>query len=153
MSANSWPSYPIFPRRPRKPDQCQHHRFNARNLPCPDTGRLEEPRETKKRGMMTLRIFESTYATRLSDVKRSAIILMNWPSALTEPVNSLRTRVNLQIEVQNRQLLRSMTSGVQCSHGFNKLLKGSLVATTHGGVGLIKYLLDAAIFPKRPSII
>lgn len=122
-------------------------------------GRLEELRETEQNGMMTLGEFLSR---RMQPAYRTCEAVSHNLDELAERIDRtselLRTRVNLQIEAQNQQLLRSMDERSSMQLRLQQAVEGlSLVAITYYGVGLIKYLLDAATdvgvhFPKAAML-
>lgn len=123
-----------------------NYRFNAcQAYHALIQGRLEELRETEQNGMMTLGEFLSR---RMQPAYRTCEAVSHNLDELAERIDRtselLRTRVNLQIEAQNQQLLRSMDERSSMQLRLQQAVEGlSLVAITYYGVGLIKYLLEA----------
>lgn len=108
-------------------------------------GRLEELREDEESGLLTIGEFlrrRMSPAFRTGESVRENLIEL--AQRIDRASELLRTRVNLQIEAQNQQLLKSMDSRSYRQLRLQQAVEGlSIAAITYYAVGLIKLLLDA----------
>jgi uncharacterized membrane-anchored protein len=123
-----------------------NYRFNASNAYYALVmSRLDELHESAQSGLMTLAEFLNR---RMSPAYRTCEGVSHNLDELAARIDRaselLRTRVNLQIEAQNQQLLRSMDDRSSMQLRLQQAVEGlSIVAITYYGVGLLKYLLNA----------
>lgn len=130
-----------------------NYRFNACNAyHALVNGRLDELRESPQPGLMTLAEFLNR---RMSPAFRTCEGVSRNLDELAARIDRaselLRTRVNLQIEAQNQQLLRSMDERSSMQLRLQQAVEGlSIVAITYYGVSLLKYVLDAVTTTGLP---
>ncbi len=100
-------------------------------------------------------------ARRMAPAMRTCQMLeerqVNLSRKLTRAANLLRTRVDVEIEQQNRDLLRSMNERARSQLRLQQTVEGlSVAAVSYYIVGLLSYLFkgakDAGILPIDPGI-
>ncbi len=107
--------------------------------------RLEELKEDEVSGHLTLREF---LTRRLSPAVRSCWTMQNRLDDLSKRIDRasdmMRTRVELGIQSQNRELLESMNRRSKIQLMMQHTVEGlSVAAISYYSVGLIKYITDA----------
>lgn len=119
--------------------------------------RIEELREERIEGLQTIREFIDR---RLAPAMRTCLSASERLESLSRRVaqasQMLRTRVDVQLEEQNRNLLASMNRRAQMQIRLQQTVEGlSVAAITYYGVGLVGYGLKAlkeAGLPTFPEI-
>jgi uncharacterized membrane-anchored protein len=109
--------------------------------------RIEELREERLEGFQTFKEFMErrlTPAMRTCDAVRDRLETLS--RRVTRAGQLLRTRVDIQVEGQNRDLLASMDRRAKLQLRLQETVEGlSLAAITYYAVGLVNYALEAAV--------
>jgi uncharacterized membrane-anchored protein len=128
-------------------------RFNAsRSYHDVMAARLDELREDEVSGHLTLKEF---LIRRLTPAVRGCETMHNRLDDLSRRVNRasdmMRTRVEMAIQNQNQQLLSSMDRRSRIQLAMQHTVEGlSVAAISYYAVGLVKYLIDAAVTAGAP---
>jgi uncharacterized membrane-anchored protein len=109
--------------------------------------RIEELREQRLEGFQT---FEEFMERRLTPAMRTCDAVRDRLETLSRRVTRagqlLRTRVDIQVEGQNRDLLASMDRRAKLQLRLQETVEGlSLAAITYYAVGLVNYLTEGAV--------
>ena len=109
--------------------------------------RIKELRESRLEGFQTFEEFMErrlTPAMRTCDAVRERLEILS--RRVTRAGQLLRTRVDIQVEGQNRDLLASMDRRAKMQLRLQETVEGlSLAAITYYAVGLINYVSEGAV--------